>query len=73
MHHPIGIDLGTTNSLICVWQDGKPILIPNSIGEVVTPSVVSVDDDDSILVGRAALSRLTTHSNAFLALIKYLN
>ncbi|WP_334326963.1 molecular chaperone HscC [Gilliamella apicola] len=61
MHHSIGIDLGTTNSLICVWQDGKPILIPNSIGEVVTPSVISVDDDDSILVGRAALSRLTTH------------
>ena len=70
MHHPIGIDLGTTNSLICVWQDGKPILIPNSIGEVVTPSVVSVDDDDSILVGRAALSRLTTHPSRSAAAFK---
>lgn len=70
MHHPIGIDLGTTNSLICVWQDGKPILIPNSIGEVVTPSVVSVDDDDSILVGRAALSRLTTHPSRSAATFK---
>ena len=70
MHHPIGIDLGTTNSLICVWQDGKPILIPNSIGEVITPSVVSVDDDDSILVGRAALSRLTTHPSRSAAAFK---
>ena len=70
MHHPIGIDLGTTNSLICVWQDGKPILIPNSIGEVVTPSVISVDDDDSILVGRAALSRLTTHPSRSAAAFK---
>lgn len=70
MHHPIGIDLGTTNSLICVWQNGKPILIPNSIGEVVTPSVVSVDDDDSILVGRAALSRLTTHPSRSAAAFK---
>ena len=70
MHPPIGIDLGTTNSLICVWQDGQPTLIPNSIGELVTPSVVSVDNDDSILVGRAALSRLTTHPNCTAAAFK---
>ncbi|MCX8587852.1 MULTISPECIES: molecular chaperone HscC [unclassified Gilliamella] len=63
MHPPIGIDLGTTNSLICVWQDSKPTLIPNAIGEVVTPSAISIDEDGSILVGRAALSRLTTHPN----------
>ena len=70
MLQPIGIDLGTTNSLICVWQDGKPILIPNSIGEVVTPSVVSLDEDGSILVGHAALSRLTTHPNRSAAAFK---
>lgn len=70
MHHPIGIDLGTTNSLICVWQDGEPILIPNSIGEVITPSVVSLDEDGSILVGHAALSRLTTHPNRSAAAFK---
>ncbi|OCG06972.1 molecular chaperone HscC [Gilliamella sp. wkB178] len=69
-HHPIGIDLGTTNSLICVWQDGKPTLIPNSIGEVVTPSAVSLDEDNSILVGHAALSRLTTHPNRSAAAFK---
>lgn len=59
--YPIGIDLGTTNSLICVWQDGEPVLIPNSLGNVVTPSAVSIDEDGSVLIGQAALSRLTTH------------
>ncbi|OCG14790.1 Hsp70 family protein [Gilliamella sp. WF3-4] len=70
MHYPIGIDLGTTNSLICVWQNGQPTLIPNSIGEVVTPSAVSLDEDNSILVGHAALSRLTTHPSRSVAAFK---
>ena len=57
----IGIDLGTTNSLAAVWRDGKSELIPNSLGEYLTPSVVSVDDDGSILVGAAARDRLISH------------
>lgn len=57
----LGIDLGTTNSLIAVWQNGEARLIANALGEVLTPSVVSVDDDGSILVGQAARARLTTH------------
>jgi len=57
----VGIDLGTTNSLIAVWENGAARLIPNSLGEVLTPSCVSVDDDGSILVGRAARERLQTH------------
>jgi len=57
----VGIDLGTTNSLIAVWDSGQARLIPNSLGEVLTPSCVSVDDDGSILVGRAARERLQTH------------
>lgn len=66
----LGIDLGTTNSLIAVWQDGRAQLIPNALGEVLTPSVVSVDDDGSILVGRAARSRLTTHPERSVAAFK---
>ena len=50
----IGIDLGTTNSLTAVWRDGKSELIPNALGEYLTPSVVSMDDDGSVLVGQAA-------------------
>ncbi|WP_312547499.1 molecular chaperone HscC [Massilia sp.] len=57
----VGIDLGTTNSLVAVWENGAPRLIPNSLGDVLTPSCVSVDDDGSILVGRAARERLQTH------------
>jgi len=48
----LGIDLGTTNSLVAYWHDGKAQLIRNALGSVLTPSVVSVDDDGSILVAR---------------------
>ena len=54
----LGIDLGTTNSLVAYWQDGKAQLVKNALGSVLTPSVVSVDDDGSILVGAAARERL---------------
>jgi molecular chaperone HscC len=66
----LGIDLGTTNSLIAVWQDGQARLIPNALGEVLTPSVVSLDDDDTILVGKAARARLTTHPERSAAAFK---
>ncbi|MBS1159581.1 MAG: carbohydrate kinase, family [Proteobacteria bacterium] len=57
----VGIDLGTTNSLIAVWEGNGPRLIKNSLGEVLTPSCVSLDDDGTVLVGRAARERLQTH------------
>lgn len=57
----IGIDLGTTNSLAAIWKDGKSVLIPNSFGEYLTPSVVSVDDDGHLYVGKVAKERQVTH------------
>src|SRR4051812_26380537 len=57
----VGIDLGTTNSLIAVWENGAARLILNSLGEELTPSCVSIDEDGSILVGSAARERLQTH------------
>lgn len=66
----LGIDLGTTNSLIAVWQQGEARLIANALGEVLTPSVVSVDDDGSILVGQAARARLATHPERTVAAFK---
>lgn len=66
----IGIDLGTTNSLVAIWRDGKAQLIPNSLGDTLTPSCVSVDDDGSILVGRAAKERLQTHPELTAAVFK---
>lgn len=66
----LGIDLGTTNSLIAVWRDGRAELIPNALGDCLTPSVVSVDEDGSILVGYAARARLTTHPERSAAAFK---
>jgi molecular chaperone HscC len=57
----IGIDLGTTNSLVAVYRDGQPVLIPNALGHVLTPSAVSLADDGTVLVGLAARERLSTH------------
>ncbi|MBK1794760.1 molecular chaperone HscC [Devosia sp. WQ 349] len=55
----IGIDLGTTNSLVAVFEDGQARLLPNALGEVLTPSAVGLADDGAtVLVGKAALSRL---------------
>ena len=57
----IGIDLGTTNSLAAVWENGESKLIPNSYGDYLTPSVVSVDEDGTVYVGKIAKERLITH------------
>lgn len=66
----IGIDLGTTNSLGAYWLDGKAHLIPNVFGEFLTPSVVGIDDDGTVLVGRAARERLLTHPELTVATFK---
>ena len=50
----VGIDLGTTNSLVACFRDGKPELIPNRLGSFLTPSVVAVDEDGQVLVGEVA-------------------
>ncbi len=57
----VGIDLGTTNSLISYWSEEGPKLIPNALGDVLTPSVVGIDDKGDILIGKAAKERLITH------------
>jgi molecular chaperone HscC len=66
----IGIDLGTTNSLVAVWRDGKANIIPNALGQNLTPSCVGMDDDGTILIGEAARARLQTHPHMTAALFK---
>ncbi|MET0351309.1 MAG: molecular chaperone HscC [Rhizobacter sp.] len=66
----IGIDLGTTNSLVAVWKDGQSELIRNGLGDTLTPSCVSLDADGSVLVGKAARERLQTHPDRTAALFK---
>ena len=66
----IGIDLGTTNSLAAIWKDGRPHLVLNALGAYLTPSVISIDEDGSVLVGQAARDRLQTHPAATASLFK---
>ena len=66
----IGIDLGTTNSLGAVYRNHKVELIPNRFGSFLTPSVVSVADDGTILVGEVAKERLVSHPESTAASFK---
>ncbi|MFZ5704520.1 MAG: Hsp70 family protein [Pseudomonadota bacterium] len=57
----VGIDLGTTNCAIAAWKDGTPTLIPNAMGDVLTPSAVSLCENGELLTGVAARDRQVTH------------
>ena len=56
----VGIDLGTTNSLVAYVRDGEPRVIRDSSGDALVPSVVSLGEDGTIFVGREAQRRLLT-------------
>ncbi|AWF80662.1 molecular chaperone HscC [Microbulbifer sp. A4B17] len=68
----IGIDLGTTNSACGVLTDDGVKLIPNRLGEILTPSVVGLDDSGTLLVGKTAKERLINHSSTTVAAFKRL-
>ncbi len=53
----VGIDLGTTNSLIAYFTENGPEIIPNRLGKNLTPSVVSIDEEGQIYVGETAKER----------------
>jgi molecular chaperone DnaK len=50
----MGIDLGTTNSVMALMESDKPVIIPNNLGDRLTPSVVGFSEDGEILVGKRA-------------------
>lgn len=66
----IGIDLGTSNSLAAYWTEEGPALIPNAFGQFLTPSIVSVDENNEILVGQIAKERLITHPSLTVSAFK---
>jgi molecular chaperone DnaK (HSP70) len=68
----IGIDLGTTFSLAAIIDNGLPVIIRDSIGPIVVPSVVGVDDYGKIIVGEAARSRALTSPYATIFSVKRL-
>jgi molecular chaperone DnaK len=60
MSKVVGIDLGTTNSLVAYVKDGVPLVIRDSQGDGLVPSIVSFPDEGSPVVGREAQRRLLT-------------
>ena len=56
----VGIDLGTTNSLVAYVDNGVPVVIRDDSGDALVPSIVSVGEDGTIFVGREAQRRLLT-------------
>lgn len=59
----IGIDLGTTNSVVAVMEGGEPVVIPNSEGSRTTPSIVGFTKSGEILVGATAKRQMITNPN----------
>jgi molecular chaperone DnaK len=59
----VGIDLGTTNSLVAYAKDGVPLVIRDRAGDGLVPSIVSVASDGTVYVGREAQRRLLTQAN----------
>ncbi|GGG68395.1 Hsp70 family protein [Paenibacillus radicis (ex Gao et al. 2016)] len=66
----IGIDLGTTNSLVTCYLNDECVIIPNALGEKLTPSVVSVLDTGEIITGSPAKERLVTNPERSVAVFK---
>ena len=60
MSKVVGIDLGTTNSLVAYVKDGPPVVIRDNSGDGLVPSVVSIDEGGTVYVGREAERRLLT-------------
>ena len=66
----IGIDLGTTNSLVAYFTEEGPKIIPNRLGKNLTPSVVSVDENGQIFVGETARERMLLYPDTAASVFK---
>lgn len=66
----VGIDLGTTNSLVACFTEDGPKMIPNRLGKFLTPSIVSVDEQDQVYVGETAKERQSLFPDTVAATFK---
>ena len=66
----IGIDLGTTNSCVAVYEGGEPVVIPNPEGSRTTPSVVAFTKTGERLVGQVAKRQAITNPDKTVSSIK---
>jgi molecular chaperone DnaK len=70
MPRPVGIDLGTTNSVVAVLEGGEPTVIPNAEGSRTTPSVVGFAKSGEIVVGEVAKRQAITNPDRTIRSIK---
>ena len=70
MNTILGVDLGTTNSLGAVFQKGGPVMVPNALGQLLTPSVVAVMPDGEIVVGSTARDYRVTQPDSCVSRFK---
>src|SRR5438552_11307411 len=70
MPRAVGIDLGTTNSVVAVLEGGEPLVIPNAEGSRITPSVVGFSKTGEILVGEVAKRQAITNPDRTVRSIK---
>ncbi|MCW5861156.1 MAG: Hsp70 family protein, partial [Caldilineales bacterium] len=66
----IGIDLGTTNSVVAVMEGGEPVVIPNAEGSRLTPSIVAINKNGERLVGAVAKRQAITNAENTIYSIK---
>ncbi len=66
----VGIDLGTTNSEIAIYQDGRPLLLADERGRVVLPSVVGLSETGELLVGEEARNQFMLYPERTVRSIK---
>src|SRR5262249_25586824 len=70
MAKAVGIDLGTTNSVVAVLEAGEPAVIPNSEGSRTTPSVVAFSKTGEVLVGEVAKRQAITNPDRTIRSVK---
>ncbi len=70
MPKAVGIDLGTTNSVVSVLEGGDPVVIPNAEGSRTTPSVVAFAKDGEVLVGEVAKRQAITNPGRTIRSVK---
>ncbi|MFW0110755.1 molecular chaperone DnaK [Rothia sp. CCM 9417] len=70
MARAVGIDLGTTNSVVSVLEGGEPVVIANAEGARTTPSVVAFSKDGEVLVGDVAKRQAVTNVDRTIASVK---
>jgi molecular chaperone DnaK len=68
----IGIDLGTTNSCVCIMENGQPKVIENSEGSRTTPSIVAYTEESEVLVGAPAKRQAVTNPKNTIYAVKRL-